>query len=195
VNLNLPKLCRRQLNIKVSWHYSLPSAACYHRLQAVRRATRNTNIACRRGNIIQRVTASGTLSAVVSVDVGSQVSGKISALICGLNSPVKKASSSRRLTRQFIKPSCNRHKGDLASAQADVPLKGQNLERKKILVPLKAASQLDLDQATADLRRRKPRSPSNKPRSKALRPISAIVKINAPVNGMSFSRDVDWARP
>ncbi|CAK0780133.1 exported hypothetical protein [Gammaproteobacteria bacterium] len=33
-----------------------------------------------RGDITQHVTASGNLSAVVSVDVGSQVSGKISTL-------------------------------------------------------------------------------------------------------------------
>src|ERR1039458_7849679 len=43
-----------------------------------------------RGDIVQHVTASGTLSAVVSVDVGSQVSGKISALNADYNSPVKK---------------------------------------------------------------------------------------------------------
>ena len=34
-----------------------------------------------RGDLVQHVTASGTLSALVSVDVGSQVSGKISALL------------------------------------------------------------------------------------------------------------------
>ena len=43
-----------------------------------------------RGDLVQHVTASGTLSAVVSVDVGSQVSGKISALNADFNSPVKK---------------------------------------------------------------------------------------------------------
>jgi len=43
-----------------------------------------------RGDLVQRVTASGTLSALVSVDVGSQVSGKITALNADFNSPVKK---------------------------------------------------------------------------------------------------------
>jgi multidrug resistance efflux pump len=41
--------------------------------------------------------------------------------------------------------------GDLASAEANVVLKNQNLKRKKILAPQRAASQLDLDQAIADL--------------------------------------------
>src|ERR1019366_4357801 len=43
-----------------------------------------------RGDLVQHVTASGTLGAVVSVDVGSQVSGKISALYVDFNSSVKK---------------------------------------------------------------------------------------------------------
>src|ERR1035441_8876613 len=42
--------------------------------------TRYETASATRGDIVQHVTASGTLSAVVSVDVGSQVSGKISAL-------------------------------------------------------------------------------------------------------------------
>jgi hypothetical protein len=41
--------------------------------------------------------------------------------------------------------------GDLASAEAAVLLKRQNLERKKVLAPQRAASQFDLDQATAEL--------------------------------------------
>ena len=47
-------------------------------------------VAATRGDISEHVTASGTLSAVVSVDVGSQVSGKISTLAVDYNSPVKK---------------------------------------------------------------------------------------------------------
>lgn len=61
-----------------------------------------------RGDIVQHVTASGTLSAVVSVDVGSQVSGKITALYADFNSPVKKTSSLRKLTQPSMKPPCAR---------------------------------------------------------------------------------------
>ncbi len=48
-----------------------------------------------RGEIVQHVTASGTLSAVVSVDVGSQVSGKIVALTVDFNSPVEERPGHR----------------------------------------------------------------------------------------------------
>ena len=43
-----------------------------------------------RGRIVARVTATGTLSALVTVQVGSQVSGRIQQLLVDYNSPVKK---------------------------------------------------------------------------------------------------------
>ena len=43
-----------------------------------------------RGRLIARVTATGTLSALVTVQVGTQVSGRIAQLNVDFNSPVKK---------------------------------------------------------------------------------------------------------
>ena len=43
-----------------------------------------------RGNVVQRISATGTLSALVQVPVGTQVSGTISALYADYNSLVKK---------------------------------------------------------------------------------------------------------
>jgi HlyD family secretion protein len=104
-----------------------------------------------RGNLVQHVTASGSLSAVVSVDVGSQVSGKISALNADFNSPVKKGQLVAEIDPTIYQAQLRQAEGQLASAKATVTLKRQNLERKQALVPLKAASQLDLDQAVAEL--------------------------------------------
>jgi len=43
-----------------------------------------------RGRIVAKVTASGTLSAIVTVQVGSQVSGRIAELHADFNTKVKK---------------------------------------------------------------------------------------------------------
>ena len=43
-----------------------------------------------RGDIVARVTATGTLSALVTVQVGSQVSGRLIEINVDYNSPVKK---------------------------------------------------------------------------------------------------------
>ncbi len=104
-----------------------------------------------RGDVLEHVTASGSLSAVVSVDVGSQVSGKVTHLYVDYNSPVRKGQLVAEIDPTVYEAQLQQAQGNLASSKADVTLKHQNLERKKILVPLKAASQLDLDQATAEL--------------------------------------------
>ena len=104
-----------------------------------------------RGDLVEYVAASGTLSAVTSVDVGSQVSGKISVLNADFNSPVKKGDLVAEIDPSVYRATVRQAEGDLASAQATATLKGQNLERKKLLVPQHAATQLDLDQAVAEL--------------------------------------------
>jgi HlyD family secretion protein len=131
------------------------------------------------------------LSAVVSVDVGSQVSGKISALYVDFNSPVKKGQLVAEIDPTVYQAVMQQAQGDLASAQADVTLKGQNLERKKILVPLKAASQLDLDQATAELAQAQAMITIKQAALESAQANLGYCKINAPVDGIVISRDVD----
>ena len=70
-----------------------------------------------RGDIVQYVTATGTLSAVVSVDVGSQVSGKISALYADFNSPVKKGQLVAEIDPTVYEATMRQAEGDLATTQ------------------------------------------------------------------------------
>lgn len=63
-----------------------------------------------RGNLRNTVTATGTLQAVTTVQVGSQASGTISALYADYNSVVKKGQVVAQLIRQFPRPRSNRPK-------------------------------------------------------------------------------------
>jgi HlyD family secretion protein len=144
-----------------------------------------------RARIVEHVTASGTLSAVVSVDVGSQVSGKVTALNVDFNSPVKKGQIVAEIDTTVYQAAMRQSEGDLASAQADVTLKRQNLERKRILVPLKAASQLDLDQATAELAQSEAAVTIKEAALESARANLSYCKITAPVDGIVIARDVD----
>ena len=144
-----------------------------------------------RGDIVQHVTASGTLSAVVSVDVGSQVSGKITALYADFNSPVKKDQLVAEVDPTVYDAALRQAEGELASAKANVTLKSQNLERKRILVPLKAASQLDLDLATAELAQAEATVTINEAMVESSRANLGYCKITAPVDGIVISRKVD----
>lgn len=144
-----------------------------------------------RGDIVQHVTASGTLSAVVSVDVGSQVSGKISKLAVDFNSPVTKGQLVAEIDPTVYEAQLRQAEGELASANASVTLKRQNLERKKILVPLKAASQLDLDLANAELLQAEASVTINQAALESAQANLGYCKITAPVDGIVIARKVD----
>ena len=144
-----------------------------------------------RGDIQEHVTASGSLSALVSVDVGSQVSGKITHLYADFNSPVHKGQLVAEIDPTVYEAQMQQAQGDLASARADVTLKGQNLQRKKILVPLKAASQLDLDQATAELAQAEATVTIKEAALHSAQANLGYCKITAPVDGIVISRKVD----
>jgi len=148
-------------------------------------------VAAARGELVENVTASGTLSAVVSVEVGSQVSGKISALYVDFNSPVKKGQLVAEIDPIVYQAVLRQAEGDLASAKATVTLKQQNLERKKILAPLRAASQLDLDQAVAELAQAEAAVVIKEAVLQSAQANLDYCKITAPVDGIVISRKVD----
>ena len=54
-----------------------------------------------RGRIVSRVTASGTLSALVTVQIGSQISGRIQDLNVDFNSPVRRGQVLSRIDPQL----------------------------------------------------------------------------------------------
>jgi len=154
-------------------------------------AAKYETAAATRGDLVQHVTASGTLSALVSVDVGSQVSGKIFALNADYNSPVKQGQLVAEIDPTIYQAALRQAEGELASAKADVTLKRQNLERKKILVPVKAASQLDLDQATAELAQAEATVIIRQAALESAQANLGYCKITAPVDGIVIARKVD----
>jgi HlyD family secretion protein len=143
------------------------------------------------GDIVQHVTASGTLGAVVSVDVGSQVSGKVITLNADYNSSIKKGQLVAEIDPTVYAASLRQAEGDLASARATVTLKQQNLARKKILVPVKAASQLDLDAAVAELAEAEATVVIKQAALESAQANLDYCKITAPVDGIVISRKVD----
>jgi HlyD family secretion protein len=73
-----------------------------------------------RGNIQATVSATGTLNAVITVQVGTQVSGTIQQLFVDYNSPVKKGQLIARIDPATFDAKVNQAKADVASAQATV---------------------------------------------------------------------------
>lgn len=71
-----------------------------------------------RGDVAARVTATGTLSPVVQVQVGSQVSGRIKALFADYNSEVKKGQVIATLEPQLFESAVAEAEARLQSARA-----------------------------------------------------------------------------
>jgi HlyD family secretion protein len=144
-----------------------------------------------RADLSAYITATGTLNAVVSVDVGSQISGKVIALYADFNSPVKKGQLVAEIDPATYAASVRQAEGDLASAKAGATLSRQNLERKKTLVPQKAATQADLDQATSEVAQAEATIIIKEASLESAQANLGYCKIMAPVDGIVISRKVD----
>jgi HlyD family secretion protein len=93
-------------------------AFLYLRARAGGQAPRYETAEAARGHIANQVTATGTLSPVVTVEVGSQVSGRIQELLVDFNSRVVKGQVIARIDPEFIQADVAKARANLASARA-----------------------------------------------------------------------------
>jgi len=85
-----------------------------------------------RGEIIDTVGSTGTLQAVTTVQVGSQVSGNISWLGADFNSIVKKSQVIARLDPSVFQAQVDQANANLVKAQADVVRAQADVDRSKV---------------------------------------------------------------
>ncbi len=158
-----------------------------------------------RGDITQVVTATGSLQAVVTVQVGSQVSGTIAKLYADFNSKVKQGQVVVQLDQDKFKASVEQAKANVVSAQANVA-KAQvavedgrrTLERNKELRKRDLIAQSDLDAAKTAYDSAVAQLEVNKAQvalAKAGLEQAAVdlnhTVIRSPVDGIVVSRNVD----
>ncbi len=85
-----------------------------------------------RGDVIDTVGATGTLQAVTTVQVGSQVSGNISWLGADFNSIVKKGQVIARLDPSLFQAQLQQTRANLAQARANLTKAQSELDRAKV---------------------------------------------------------------
>jgi HlyD family secretion protein len=85
-----------------------------------------------RGDIVDTVGASGTLQAVTTVQVGSQVSGNISYLGADFNSIVKKGQVIAKLDPSLFDAQLQQARANLSQARANLAKSQSDLERTKV---------------------------------------------------------------
>jgi len=91
----------------------------YYRGDVKAEAPAFTSAAVSRGDVISTVEATGTLEAVTTVQVGSQVSGTISALHADFNSEVKKGQVIAELDSSLFQTQVEQARATVARLQAD----------------------------------------------------------------------------
>jgi HlyD family secretion protein len=84
-----------------------------------------------RGDIRQVVEATGTINAVTTVQVGSQVSGTIAKLSADFNSRVKKGQIIAEIDPSLFQGALLQAKADLENAKANLSAAKANLEKDK----------------------------------------------------------------
>jgi len=109
-----------------------------------------------RGQIIAKVTASGTVSALVTVQVGSQVSGRVQEIDVDYNSPVKAGQVIAKLDPLLFQAAVDQSQANyltaqsaLKTAQAQEANTKLQYERSKNLLARALVAQSDFDTAKA----------------------------------------------
>lgn len=157
------------------------------------------------GSIRSTVTATGTMNAVTTVLVGTQVSGTIKHLYVDFNSFVKKGQILAQIDPATFEAQVGQAKANLAAAAANVE-KAQAarldtariLERNKILYSRNLIAKSDLDtsetndiSAAAQVKVANAQVEQTKAALKVAETNLMYTRILSPVDGMVISRNVD----
>jgi len=159
----------------------------------------------KRGTLIATVSATGTLNPLITVQVGSQVSGTIESLNAAFNSRVKKGEVIAQIEPSLFKAQVAQAEANLASATASQAKAGVSIEdakrelaRVKRLRSQRMVSEKDLDTAAfayksalADAKVRQAAVAQAQAALQQAQVNLAHSTIYAPIDGVVLSRDVD----
>ena len=181
------------------------SVAAYYRSAGDGDAPQFTTVAATRGDVVDTVEATGTLEAVTTVQVDSQVSGTIKSLHADFNSQVRKGQVIARLDPSLLQAQVDQAQATIVRLQADV-------ERSRVAfddaeVKLRRARQLvdaqllpAIDVETAESTARQAEASVKAAQAQVTQARGSLNQnqvnlshsvITAPVDGIVISRNVD----
>jgi HlyD family secretion protein len=158
-----------------------------------------------RGDIEALVTTSGTLNPVVTVEVGSQVSGKIAKINVDFNSQVKKGDVLAELDLSILQSKIDQNNANFLSAQASLERSQvtlDNLQKKfersrtlfeKNLISYeeKEAAEASYLSAKTDVTSAKARLEQAKSQLESSKLDLSYAIIRSPIDGVVISRDMN----
>lgn len=144
-----------------------------------------------RGDITSTVSATGTLSAVTTVQVGSQVSGIIARLYADFNSQVKKGQILAELDPTPFLQTVEQRQADVARAQVEVANNQVTYNRQKKLAAAGLISESDLDAAKAAYDSARAQLALSQASLKQAKTNLGYTKIYSPIDGQVVDRQYD----
>ena len=144
-----------------------------------------------RGDVVQVVTATGQLDAVLNVDVGSQISGLITKLYADFNTVVKAGQKLAEIDPATYQQRLRQAEANLASAEASYALAELNTTRTKELFAKSLVSQADSDQAQAQLKQANAQRLINQASVENANVDLARCSIFSPIDGIVISKQTE----
>jgi HlyD family secretion protein len=144
-----------------------------------------------KGSITNTVTATGTLKAITSVVVGTQVSGIVEKLYVDFNSRVKKGQILAELDKVALNSQVDQAQATLESAKASTEYEQSNFERSKALYDKNLIAQADYDLAKFNYEQSKASLKNAKGSYDKAVVNLKYATIYAPIDGVVMNRAVD----
>lgn len=158
-----------------------------------------------RGNIRVAISATGTLSAISTVTVGSQISGQVTDVLVDFNSPVKKGDVLARIDPKTYEAQIEQGTAQIAAAraslaQAQATLHNAELDyrRKADLGQQKLVAQSDVDLARAALDQARAQANSAQAQIRQQTASTQTTRVNlertvirSPVDGVVLTRSIE----
>lgn len=142
-------------------------------------------------NIMNSITATGTIEPVTSVTVGTQVSGIVSKLFVDYNSVVKKGQVIAELDKTNLMSQLNTAKTQLATAQSLLNYQTANYKRYKTLFEKGLVAADDFDNAKLSYTQAKEQVASAKEEVQRAQTNLSYATITSPIDGVVLSKSVE----
>lgn len=137
------------------------------------------------------VTATGTIEAVTSVTVGTQVSGIVNKLYVDYNSQVKKGQVIAELDKTNLLSELNTAKANMASAQSQLNYQSANMKRYQTLYQKGLVSADDYENALLTYRQTKEQVATAKEQVQRAQTNLGYATITSPIDGTVVSKSVE----
>ena len=137
------------------------------------------------------VTATGTIEAVTSVTVGTQVSGIVNKLYVDYNSQVKKGQVIAELDKTNLLSELKTAKANLASAASNLSYQAANMNRYQTLYKKGLVSADEYENALLTYRQAKEQVASSKENVQKAQTNLGYATITSPIDGTVISKSVE----